>query len=307
MRLTLPYINALQLLEIAPAQIRQYQSYHMDDWMLQNRLNQWQSGSYASPWLRSDSIYLQVQTNTGQPTITVIDCNGAIVIGPQLMIQRQQNPYDPGTYIYESATSLNACQEGVQYWFKITTGSITLISEPVLIYEDYANSLLIQYKHRKFYADVIFETGIEMNMRIPGFLRSKPPAAKDTLYEDQILDETMIKSVPYRLWEIYMGAGVRVPDYMIDKLNRIFGCSSVRIDGRYYTKNEGFKWEQVDEEQNGTFFAYKGELREMINRNSKIIIPSTNTNEYVVIAGLVDLKGFADTSESASSNITQFD
>jgi hypothetical protein len=49
MRLTLPYINALQLLEIAPAQIRQYQSYHMDDWMLQNRLNQWQSGSYASP------------------------------------------------------------------------------------------------------------------------------------------------------------------------------------------------------------------------------------------------------------------
>ena len=297
-RLTIPFINALQLVEIAPSQIRQYQTRHMDDYLHYNRLNEWQSGSYTSPYLRSDSIYLQFQTNTGQPTITVIDCAGNIIIGPQLMIQRQQNPYDPGTYIYESATSLNACQEGVTYWFKITTSTITLISEPILIYEDFANSLLIQYKHRKFYADVIFETGIEMNIRIPGILRQKPPAAKDTVYEDQVLDMTMIKSIPYRLWEVYLGAGIRVPDYMIDKLNRVLGCSSVRIDGRYYSKNEGFKWEQVDEEQNSTFYAYKGELREMINRN---------TNEFVVIAGLVDLKGFADTSESASSNITQFE
>lgn len=306
-RLTLPYINALQLLEVAPAQITQYQSHHMDDWMLQNRLLQWQSGQYANPWLRADSIYLQLQTNTGQPTLTVIDKNRTVIIGPQLMIQRQQNPYDPATYIYESATSLNALQDGECYWFKITTASITLISEPIQAFDEYANSILIQYKNRKFYADVIFETGIEMNLRIPGFLRMKPPAAKDTVYEDQILDMTMIKSVPYRLWEVYAGAPVRLPDYTIDKLNRIFGCSSVRIDGRYYTKNEGFKWEQVDNEQNTLFYAYRGELREMINRNSKIIIPGTNTNEMVVIVGLVDLKGFADTSESASSNLVQFE
>lgn len=306
MSLYIPYCLPLKFIEISPSQVVQYVSKHMDDWMLQNRLNEWQKGFYANPWLKDDSITLQLILNTGQPTIRVIDCTGATVIGPQLMIQRQQNQFDPTTFIYESATSLNALQDGQLYWFKITSGILTLISEPIQAFSTLTNSLLIQYKHRKFYGGIIWETGIEMNLRIPGMIQLKPPVSKDTLYEDQVLDMTMIKSVPYRLWELLVGAPCLIPDYLIDQLNRIFGCSSVRIDGRYYTKNDGFKWEEAENQQNNLFKGYRGELREMINRNYKIIDSGVNTNETVTILTVVDPKGFADTSEAASSDLVQF-
>ncbi len=300
-RLIIPLVNSLKLLETAPQIIAQYMSKHMDDWMLSNRLNSWQAGSYRHPWLQSDSINLQLQTNTGQPQIQVINCKGTVFI-TELMIQRQQNQYEPDTFIYESATALATLATGV-YWFKITTGSIILISEPIEVFDVLDNSLLVQYKHRKYYGGIIWETGIEMNFRIPGILQLKPPVSKDTLYEDQTLDQTMIKSVPYRLWNFIVGASMLVPDYIIDTLNRIFGCSSVRMDGRYYTKNDGFKWEPADDSYNHLLIGYRGELREMLNRNSKIVIPGTNTNELVTIMIAVDLKGFADTEQGGSQNV----
>lgn len=304
MSLNIPYILPLKFVEVEPQQIVQYVSRHMDDWLLQNRLNTWQRGKFANQWLQSDSIALQVTSNAGQPQLQVIDCKGTVYI-TELMIQRQQNQYDPATYIYESATALAPLPEGY-YWFKMTSGSLALISEPIYVAASLTESLLLQYKHRKFYENIIWETGFTTNLRISGMLRYKPPAAKDTVYEDQVLNMTMIKSVPYRVCELFVGAGYHVPDYIIDTLNRALGCSSARFDGRYYSKNEGFKWEAPDEEMNGLLYGYRGELREMLNRPYKIVDPTQNTNEQVVIVGAVDLKGFADTSESASSNLVEF-
>lgn len=298
----LPFVNPLHLLELAPAQIEQYLSRHVDDWMLSNRLNRFQQGaSYANKWLQSDSIVLQIPCNTGQPQIQVIDCNRTVYI-TQLMIQLQQNTIDPSTFIYESHTALSSLAPGF-YWFKITSGITVLMSEPIEVRATLDLSMLVQYKHRKNYADVIWETGIEMNMRIPAILRQKSTAAKDIVYEDQVSDMTMIKSVPYRIWELLLGAGDMVPDYIMNSLTWIFGCSSARIDGRYYTKNEGFKWEDADEQYNGVLYSHRGELRELLNRSSKIIQAGVNTNEQVTIMGAVDLTGFADTEFGGSSNI----
>lgn len=303
-RLDIPYILPLHFVEINPQQLVQYLSRHPDDWLLQNRLNIWQYGTYANKWTQDDSIPLQVTCNTGQPQLQVINCQGQVFI-TELMSQKQQNRYDPTTYIYESATALDILDDGF-YWFKMTSGSITMISEPIRVQRIITESLLLEFKHRKFYGGVVWETGFSSNIRIPGILRRKPPAAKDVVYEDQILDMTMIKSTPYRLIDLIVGAGDMCPDYFIDTLNRILGCSSLQMDGRYYTKNEGFKWEQTDEQYNGVLYSYRGELREMINRTGKIIEPGTDTNQRVTIIGAIDLKGFADTSLSASSNLAEF-
>ncbi len=307
MSLYIPYINALHFVEVAPQQVVQYLGRHMDDYLLHNRTTQWQTGKYYNKWLRSDSITLHFPANTGQPIITVIQCDGTVVIGPQPMIQRQQNQYDPATFLYESATSLNACQDGGIYWFKIVSGAITMISEPIQVFDELRTSVLIQYKNRRYYEGVVWETGIEMAMRVPGIIQQKAPAAKDTVYEDQVLDMVTIKSVPYRVVNFIVGAGDNVPDYIVDTLNRVLGCSDVRIDGRYYSKNEGFKWEEPDDERNGLLKGYRAELRESINRPYKIVDPSQDTNQEVTIMGLVDLKGFGDTSESASSNLATFE
>lgn len=300
--LYLPYILPIQLVKVDPAQIAQYLSRHIDDWMLQNRLNRFQDrATYANQWLQADSIYLQFPSNSGQPQVQVIDCNRTAHI-TQLMIQRQQNTLDPLTYIYESSTALSTLPVGF-YWFYVTSGSVVLISEPIEVCDTIDLSLLVQYKHRKNYAGVIWETGIEFNMRIPGILRQKPMASKDVVYEDQVLNMTMIKSTPYRLWELVLGAGSNTPDYIMNTMTWVLGCSSCKIDGRYYSKNDGFKWEQSDEQYNNALYSYRGEIREMLNRDSKIINPPANTNEQVTIIGAVDLKGFADTDFGGSSNI----
>lgn len=306
MRLLLPYINPIHLMEIEPSQLDQYLSRHMDDWMLSNRLNRWQGGGkYTNKWLTADSVRLQLSTNTGQPQIQVINCRKQVFI-TELMIQRQQNTVDQDTYIYESATAFNSLAPGT-YWFHITSDTLDLISEPIEVVSTLTESLLAEYKHRKYYEGVIWETGFVSNIRIPGILRHKPPAAKDTVYEDQVLDMTMIKSVPYRIVEILVGAGDMVPDYYIDTLNRIFGCSSLKIDGRYYSKNEGFKWDAADEVFNGVLYSYRGELRESINRPYKIVEPGVDNSVKAVLMGQVDLKGFGDTTEGGSTNLAFFE
>ncbi len=308
MSLNPSFILPLKFVELNPTQVVQYLSRHMDDWHLYQRRNNWQQSArmYANQWLQSDSIVLQMTGNTGVPQIDVIDCKGTTYL-TEAMIARQQNAYDPLTYIYESSTALAPLAPG-NYYFKITSGTIVLISEPIEVCaEIYKPSFLLQYRHRKYYEGVIWETGIEMNLRVPGMIRLKKTAAKDTLYEDQNLAMTMIKSVPYRIMELMVGAGNMIPDYMLDTLPRVFGCSEVRADGRYYSKNEGFNFEASEEESNGYLFGARAEIREKFNRPYKIVNPPADANEEVTIMSMTDLKGFSDTSEAGSSNLVAFE
>lgn len=294
-RLTISHINPLNYVEVEPAEIPQYISRHMDDYLLSNRLNPWQSGSYLQPWSQSDTISEQFQTNAGQPQLKIVDCSGKTIGSPLNMTQKQRNPFDPSYYIYESNRALNSLSDGV-YFSMATVGSKTLISEPIKVDTTVVNSLLLQYSSRPYYEGMIFETGFSPSIRIHGMLQLKTPSSKDTLYEDQVLDMVMVQSKTFRIWEWFVGAPVPIPDWMIDKLTRIAGCKDLQIDGRYYTKNEGFKWEESVNVGFGTLKGYTGELREAINRNIKIYDYEANTNEELTVMYLTDTKGFGSIS-----------
>jgi hypothetical protein len=302
-RLYIPYLNPLNFVEVDPVEIPQYLTKHMDDYFLRERLNPWQSGSYSQPWQINDTISLQFQNNIGQLQVDVINCEQEVQLS-FLMQQKQQNKYEPDYFIYESNTALTPLDPG-KYFFLITVGGglKILISELSEVSEIIENSVLLEYSNRSYYGNMIFETGITPSIRIRGLLRLKESAAKDTIYEDQILDAVIIQSKPYRVWEFIVFA---IPDWMIDKLTWILGCSNFRIDGKYFTKNEGAKWEETDNIGAGTLKGYKIELRESINRNSKIFTTAENENEELTIVLNTDSKGFADTSEDASSNVVQF-
>jgi hypothetical protein len=306
-RIYTPYLLPVTFYDVEPDEVTQYISRHMDDYLLAERNTRWQNGGYRQPWLMSDVIVNQFTNNLGAVTIKVIDCHQNLQFATAMQ-QKQQNTYEPEYFIYESSQALNSLNDDIYYLLaEVGTGpNKRLISEPIEVSETHENTLLLEYKHRKYRGGVVFETGIEFSLRVHGFLQLKPPASKDTLYEDQVLDMTMVDSKPYRIWELIMfGPDGGIPDWMIDKLNWVLGCSDLRIDGKYYTKQEGAKIEEGDNIQNGLLKSYRIELREQINRNSKVFSGTENTNEQLNILLNVSSKGFADTTTGDSSNIFQ--
>jgi hypothetical protein len=302
-----PYLLPVTWYNVEPTEVTQYISRHMDDYLLAERNNRWQHGGYRQPWITSDVIVNQFINNQGAVNIKVIDCKQNLLFATPMQ-QKQQNQYEPEYFIYESSQALNALPDGIYYLLaEIGSGPNTrLISEPIEVSGQSENTLLLQYKHRKYRGGVVFETGIEFSLRVHGFLRLQPPASKDTLYEDQVLDMVMVQSKPYRIWELVMfGPEGGLPDWMIDKLNWVLGCSDLRIDGKYYTKQEGAKIEEGETLQNGLLKSYRIEMREAINRNSKVFSGTENTNEALHILLNVSSKGFGDTTTGDSSNIFQ--
>lgn len=291
--LYIPFINPINYTEVDFANVEQYISKHMDDFPFTETIMPWeQQTRFFQPWQISDSIRQQITTTYGPVALNVLDCQGNTVYSTTFQ-QKQQDANNPGNYIYESDLALNIFTAGT-YFLQIVAGSPaqkTLISEPLIFAETIENSLLIEFSHFEFYNDVIFETGIDMNVRIYGGLKFKAPNAKDTLYEDQSLNMTMLKSVPYRLWRLVIGNAEGIPDWFIDKLNRVLGCSTVSIDGRNYSKNEGAKMEESTEE-NYPMRAWAIELREKLNRDSKIFSSTGNTNQPVSAVVSVETKGF---------------
>jgi hypothetical protein len=300
-----PYLLPVTWYDVEPTEVTQYISRHMDDYLLAERNTRWQNGGYRQPWLTSDVIVNQFINNQGAVNIKVIDCKQNLLFATPMQ-QKQQNQYEPEYFIYESSQALNALPDGIYYLLaEIGSGpNQRLISEPIEVSERIENTLLLQYKHRKYRGGVVFETGIEFSLRVHGFLKLQPPASKDTLYEDQVLDMVMVQSKPYRIWELVLfGPDGGLPDWMIDKLNWVLGCSDLRIDGKYYTKQEGAKIEEGETLQNGLLKSYRIEMREAINRNSKVFSGTENTNEELNILLNVSSKGFFDTSEDGSSTI----
>lgn len=294
------FINPLQLVEMNPTVIPQYVSRFMDDFLLSERLTQWQTKNYFQPWQIDDVIAIQAQNNMGQLQVDIIDCKLHSYIS-FLMDQKQQNQYDPTTFIYESSSALTPLAENIYFLRVIAGGGLKmLISEPLCIKSLHNNSLLIEYVNRSFYQGMIFETGILPSIRLQGLVTLKDTPAKDTLYEDQVLDMVMVQSKPYEVYQLQL---FQIPDWMQKKINRILGCSDLGIDGHFFTKNEGAKWEKDNITDNNLLADYKIELREAINRPTKLFSTDQNENEENNIILNVDSKGFSDTSLDASSTI----
>lgn len=299
-KLEFSFISPLQLVEMNPTVIPQYMSRFMDDFLLGERLTQWQVKNYFQPWQTNDVIALQAENNMGQLQVDIIDCKLHSYLS-FLMNQKQQNQFDPTTFIYESASALTPLAENI-YFFRIIAGGglKTLISEPLCVKAAHSNSLLVEYVNSTFYQGMIFETGILPSIRLNGLLTLKDTQAKDTLYEDQVLDMVMVQSKPYEVYQLEL---FQIPDWMQKKINRIMGCNGLRIDGHYFAKNDGAKWEKDNITDNNLLADYKIELREQINRSSKIFSTDQNENEENNIILNVDSKGFSDTSLDASSSI----
>jgi len=296
-----PFLNPVKFHKLDNVQLDSYLSRFMDDWAFRRTIQPWeQKVCFYQPWLPSDSVRLQYTSNFGPITLRMYD-QGGYLVHTQAFVTLQQDELRPTYYIRQIQVNLNPFSPGKYFFTRDTGGSLTYsepfeILEPPLdrnsVYlEDENPTLYLEYTHYESKEGIKFFAPFAPTMRVPAILRYKNPAAKDNVYEDQLLNQTLINSVPFRVWEFVVGGAYGVPPYFIDRVARIFGCSDLSIDGRLYTKNEGANFEAAGLE-GYPMAGWAIELREKLNRDS-IINEDENIIEGIAAAALlIDNKGF---------------
>jgi len=298
-RVTLPAINPLPFYKQTPDTDERYNSRPFTEWYFSDTIFPWEERvSWHQPWQLSDNLHLQLQTNNGPVNLKLFTESG-LLVDTIPFSQIRPNFNDPDMYIYEIDVDMSGYDEGC-YYFTISFGNpVTLVlqSELIKLSENIENSLLLEYQHPTFREDMIFETDIFPAVRTEGGIKFKGPASKNTIYEDQSLNSTLIRSVNYGVWTLIIGNEFGVPDYFADKIDKILGCATLLVDGIAYTKIDGSI--EPNESENYPMRGWKIDLRRAINRASGQYENDEAQGRSVAVMINVDSKGFgADTGGS---------
>jgi hypothetical protein len=269
-----PLLNPVKFIDMDPELIPQFLSRHMDDYFYLETIKPWQTRrNYIQSWQKTDTVSIQIQSTYDPVRISLVDIDERVYFFTNFT-KVLYDFDDPTLFLYEVEVPLASFGEGLYFW-KIEAGDdgtgnyeITLISEPQHIAELQKDTLLLAYQHPDYYNDVV-PSGFFPFIRIRATLRLKSLSSKDSFFEDQVLDMTMLQSKPFRLWQLLIGGASGIPDYLADLLNRVFGCKTLLIDGKPYTKSDGAKMEE-SAQPNYPMRGWSIDLREAENITSLV-------------------------------------
>jgi hypothetical protein len=199
---------------------------------------------YFQKWIEGTIIRLQFQANFGPVQLQILDCSGKVLsIVPALAVATEL--YDTGFTTYE-ATFTPPVMAGT--WFVLINAGIgeglqQFISEPQITPAHPRGLLTVKYSNSFNDDQVVFDTGIEFNMNVEAIISEFIPKAKATVWEDQPMNLRAIEAIPYQQFKLIVGNGFGVPDWVIDKLNRIVCCTDVFFDSIQYTRVAGAEWQ----------------------------------------------------------------
>lgn len=209
----------------------------------------------------------------GNPyTAYLIDCNNKIV-GTYSVTSPSVTLID-GQRIREVEIPLYNIPEGYyrvvlrRREIAVTSYREYVISEPIHVKQTHTNSVLMEYTNSKNAQGVIFEFGLTFQFRAYAMVGNLEMNSRLNAFEDEPLNMTVLSSTPFRLWTLTVGGeGNQVPDWFIDKIERITGCDSLLIDGKGYQRPEGVKLE-INRKDGTPLSSCKIQLREAENDNN---------------------------------------
>lgn len=295
-----PDLNPIKMVLINPVQLPQYLTRHLEDYRFHEQQHPDEGEEfkwYDQPWQSSDIIPFQFESNFDPIQIDLVDCYD-VAWNTLNAAQKMENKWEPGKYVYEALMDISAVPEG-RYWVKMTFGSEVMISEPMMIKAKHPSTIRYDYKHKRFHGDVIFETGIVFCFRVKGRLGKLIPGSKDTVYEDEPLNPTLLTSRPFRTFPLMHK---NIPDWVVDRINLIWTCSDVLVDNKSFAKSGESKMELIEEE-NYPMRTLIMNVREGINRGSRIIQPTVDTSKRLVVVHNIEGKLFGDITNPGSSNV----
>lgn len=206
---------------------------------------------YLQKWQTDDVTKIQIISDFPNIELTIHDLQTHALIATVNVAQMPVNIINQTFLCYEALLDFGTYGIG-SFYAKIVymgplSGDVTLYSEPFSVQVSQSGTLLYKYKNSENDFSVIFDTNIEFNIRVEGVIEDFTPASDDIIYNDQEKNVTLLNSVPYRSWKLYVGNQPGIANWMLDKVNRALACDQKNIDGVDYEKVEGSKWEIIRE------------------------------------------------------------
>jgi hypothetical protein len=305
--------NTIYLLDISPVKLfkenysidAKYHTKHFNNAAYYDQIKPYEIAKYyKQKFQTNDSLYFQLVANFGPVEVLLVDCDGAtIVSGTDTAIST--GFYTAPFYAYGCNIDLSAVAAGT-YFVKVKIGSggslTTLISEPLQVAEDHPGTILYEYTNSKNEFGAIFQNGETFSFRCEGYIQDFTPGSNDVVYEDEPANLTRLSAVPYRAFKLAIGNEEGVPDWVADRVNRIFACDDVLIDGKAFTRPQGSKMEKKSEE-GYPMSGWLVELRESKARNGATIENDIALEDDVVVVYIADTSLFGLTGGTGTDAI----
>lgn len=271
-----PHLNPLAVYNANQVDIPQYLTKHLHDTYFSEHQHDWKEHSnYVQKWQLSDTIKLQFKANFSGFQLSIINYRQTPII-TAVPARSMTDTYNPGFFAYEYSIALNSLAPG-RYWALLTTtAGDKFISEPFDVKAKWPGTLYNEYTNNRFHGDVIFQTGIKFGLRVEGTIEWYNPKSTDTRMMQQSMSPLLLSSRPYSEQVLKYGKAEGIPDWLAYKLNWVWSCNSVEIDGKSFAKAEGATWEAHETDFVNTR-GWSFSVQEGVNRGSKIMDSANGT------------------------------
>lgn len=286
-----------------------YNTKYFDEWNYADTIRDFeQQVGHLQPWQNNDIIELVLLSNYAPFSVQLIKCDGTVA-DTFAFASVASSTDDSGLFCYRLSIALDVYAEGV-YKLEITAGSPvidTFESEWFSIAALHSNSYLLQYSHDENDYDVPFEIGVEFRLRALGGFSQFKPGTDRKVFIDQPRNAVQLDAKPFNAWKLFFGDGAGVPDWFIERINLIFCCSKVLVDGRQFVAADGAQVEP-NREADYPLAGWSLDVRPASSANSKKFTKAVDggTPPNTTLVYNIDTRGFGpDTTGGASSNIIQ--
>jgi hypothetical protein len=305
--LEISYLCPLKFKKVNFANPAPYNTKYHDDWHFAETLPYYaRSDNYKQPWQKNDIIYLQILTNYGPHVLQMFDVYG-IKRADVIFDYMPTSIEGTGLKVYQAAIAVNTLAEG-DYRFVLKSGDPlidTYETDWICLLELHKGSFLFQYRHDENDFNTVFETGYHPRLRVHGGFSDFTPQSESVVFIDQPNNATLLSSRTFTTEKVVIGNSYGVPRWMIERINDIFSCSEILIDGKQWTKVSGAKWE-ANRIEGHYREGWTYEVRPTKNRryNRFVNDGAAGSSEYYVTYN-IEGNLFGDFTGPASSNVIQ--
>lgn len=285
-----------------------YNTKYFEDWTYGDTIRNFeQEVGHLQPWQNNDIIELALLSNYSPFSIILQNCKGVTV--DTFTMDREVSSTDiSGLLFYRASIALDGYPQGVYRLVMDAGGGFeTFVSEWFQVKELHENSFLLQYKHSKNDYDAVFENGLEFRLRCMGGLSGYTPKTDRVVFIDQTRSAVQVDAKNYATERLYFNDEYGIPNWFIERINAVFMCDTVLVDGAQYVANENAQVEATREE-NRPLVGWSLEVRRAKSTQSKRFVKAAEGagEPTTTLVYNIESRGFGSaTSGGASDNTVQ--
>ena len=131
---------------------------------------------------------------------------------------------------------------------KYGTQNAVAYSEPIKVAQSFKNTISVFFNHDENDFDVLFlsQNCVGFTFRVEGGLlpTNFTPSGKYEIYKDLDYKSKQLNAYVFNIERYTFGPSTGIPNYIVDKLNRMLSLATFRINDVDYVRADGAKWER---------------------------------------------------------------